>query len=45
MKFSAAGGWWGSDWYNRVELGYRYGFDGNPPAESVNSCSFAALFP
>lgn len=28
MKFSAAGGWWGSDWYNRVELGYRYGFDG-----------------
>lgn len=28
MKFSAAGGWWGSDWYNKVELGYRYGFDG-----------------
>lgn len=28
MKFSAAGGWWGSDWYSRVELGYRYGFDG-----------------
>ena len=28
MKFAAAGGWWGSDWDNRVELGYRYGFDG-----------------
>lgn len=28
MKFSAAGGWWGSDWYDRVRLGYRYGFPG-----------------
>ncbi len=28
MKFSAAGGWWGSDWYDRVKLADKYGFDG-----------------
>ncbi len=28
MKFSAAGGWWGKSWYERIELGARYGFKG-----------------
>ncbi len=28
MKFSASGSWWGSDWYERVKLADRYGFDG-----------------
>ncbi len=28
MKFSAAGGWWGSDWYEKVRLGEKYGFEG-----------------
>ena len=28
MKFSAAGGWWGKDWYERVRLGEKYGFPG-----------------
>lgn len=28
MKFSAAGGWWGSDWYEKYRLGAKYGFKG-----------------
>jgi len=28
MKFSAAGGWFGGDWYERVKQGGRYGFKG-----------------
>ena len=28
MKFSAAGGWWGKDWYDKVRLGEKYGFPG-----------------
>ena len=28
MKFSAAGGWWGKDWYETVTLGAQYGFKG-----------------
>ena len=28
MKFSASGGWWGKDWYDKVRLGARYGFPG-----------------
>lgn len=28
MKFSAAGGWFGGDWYERVETGAKYGFSG-----------------
>ena len=26
MKFSAAGGWFGGDWYENVRLGAKYGF-------------------
>ncbi len=28
MRFSASGGWWGNDWYDRVKLADKYGFDG-----------------
>lgn len=28
MKFSAADGWWGHDWYERVKLCAQYGFKG-----------------
>ena len=28
MKFSASGGWWGRDWYEKVRLGEKYGFPG-----------------
>ena len=28
MKFSASGGWWGRDWYEKVRLGGKYGFPG-----------------
>lgn len=28
MKFSAAGGWWDCDWYEKYRLGAKYGFHG-----------------